>query len=133
MTWIKIILQFGVEPVSNLGIGGDKVENVLWRIRNGELPRHSKLIVVHVGTNNIQRDSPNDIVCGLKNICHAIQHSAPLASVCISTILPRCCSSVNKQKILETNAVLRDCVPLWASELHQDISVIDNDRMAWLN
>ncbi|KAL3274133.1 hypothetical protein HHI36_015547 [Cryptolaemus montrouzieri] len=38
----------------NFGIGGDRVENVLWRIQNGELDFHVKLkaVVLFVGTNN---------------------------------------------------------------------------------
>ena len=34
------LLKFGGRPVNNFGIGGDKVENVLWRIRNGEVARN---------------------------------------------------------------------------------------------
>ena len=76
------LLQFGVEPMNNFGIGRDKIENVLLRIINGEVPRDSKLVIVH----NIQRDSTIRIIRGINCICHGIKHSASLVSVCLITI-----------------------------------------------
>ena len=45
----------------NLGIGGDRVENVLWRAINLPLPSSVQNAVVQCGTNNILTDSPRDI------------------------------------------------------------------------
>ena len=111
------LLQCGPEPVNNFGIGGDKIENVLWRLLHGEVPKHSKLIIIHVGTNNVKHDSISEVIHGFRAICEAIWAAAPLASVCISTILPRSCSPYTDQKILEINGKLIECVPCWASEL----------------
>ena len=46
----------------NLGIGGDRVENVLWRAISLLLPLSVRNIVVPCGTNNISTDSSRDIV-----------------------------------------------------------------------
>lgn len=43
--------------VFNAGVGGDKIENVLYRIRLGLLSilkaKNPKLVVIHIGTNNL--------------------------------------------------------------------------------
>ena len=45
----------------NLGIRGDRVENVLWRTISLPLPSSVRNIVVQCGTNNISTDPPRDI------------------------------------------------------------------------
>lgn len=40
--------------VANYGIGGELVQNVLWRILNGEIDGlNPKLVVLKIGTNNL--------------------------------------------------------------------------------
>ena len=52
----------------NCGIGGDRVQHVLWRAR--DLHRFSPLrnIIILCGTNNLYQDSPEDIANGLIKI-----------------------------------------------------------------
>ena len=54
-----------------LGQGGDKIENLLWRIIYGRLPQSTQVIIVHIGTNNlpIKESKPADIAKGILNIC----------------------------------------------------------------
>lgn len=61
----------------NFSIRGDRTENVLWRVENGELDNvKPKVIVLHVGTNNI--DSPAEhIASGIRKICDCIRHKLP--------------------------------------------------------
>ena len=42
----------------NFGLGGDRTQHVLWRVENGEIPLNAQTIVIHVGTNNTDRDDP---------------------------------------------------------------------------
>ncbi len=45
--------QFGALKVVNLGIGGDRIENILWRLDHGALNGASpKVIVLMIGVNN---------------------------------------------------------------------------------
>ena len=44
-----------------LGIGGDQVENVLWRAKNLVIPQSLTNVVVIFGTNNLFTDSTMDI------------------------------------------------------------------------
>ena len=55
---------FGNEFI-NLGICGDRVENDLWRVRDIAFPPRLKNVVILCGTNNINKDTPYDIVQGL--------------------------------------------------------------------
>jgi hypothetical protein len=49
--------------IFNAGVGGDKVQNVLWRLEQGLLSDfHPKLIVLQIGTNNIEQDHPEGIL-----------------------------------------------------------------------
>ena len=57
---------------ANLGIGGDKIEHVLWRVKNGSFPKDCRFVILHVGTNNLKRDPPSRIVGGVRAICQAI-------------------------------------------------------------
>ncbi|CAF1323336.1 unnamed protein product [Adineta steineri] len=51
--------QIHYPQIFNAGVGGDKIENVLYRINLGLLrllkPRNPKVIVLQLGTNNLQR------------------------------------------------------------------------------
>ena len=42
----------------NFGISGDKIQNVLWRVRNMTLPICTEYIIIHCGTNNLGHNSP---------------------------------------------------------------------------
>lgn len=52
----------------NLGVVGDRVENVLWRARNISLPRTTSFMITHRGTNNLNPNQPIDIASGIMKI-----------------------------------------------------------------
>ena len=52
----------------NCGIGGDKVQNVLWRVLNLSISSSLKNAVILCGTNNLQQDSLENIVDGIIEI-----------------------------------------------------------------
>lgn len=78
----------------NFGIHRDRIENVLWRIQNGELDHVKpkvesnicgfylynlitfKVIVLHVGTNNIT-NSPEEIKDGILKLLDVIREKHP--------------------------------------------------------
>src|SRR5262249_48381687 len=46
---------------ANFGWGGDAIQNILWRLQNGELDGvHPKVIVLLAGTNNVGRSPASD-------------------------------------------------------------------------
>ena len=92
----------------NCGIGGDRVENVLWRCNNLP-PSHSfKTAVILCGTNNIQCDSTEDITDGIIEITQILRKKYRFINVIVCGLLPRdhnC--SVNRVYIKEINADLQ--------------------------
>ncbi len=67
----------------NMGIGGDRTQNVLWRLENGQLDGYqAKLFVLMIGTNNIDRKTaPADVAAGIKAIIELIQTKQPQAKI----------------------------------------------------
>ncbi|MFM9910943.1 MAG: SGNH/GDSL hydrolase family protein [Chitinophagaceae bacterium] len=86
-SWKK---HFDSMNIVNMGFGWDRIENVLWRIQHGELDGFTpNTIVLMIGTNNLEFNSNDEIVSGLKNLIISIQSKQPAASVLIMGILPR--------------------------------------------
>ena len=73
----------------NFGIGGNKTQNVLWRIINGNLPRDLKVAVIHCGTNNIDRNTQVEIKDGIVSIVKALCKVRPNIKIIITGLLPR--------------------------------------------
>lgn len=72
----------------NFGIAGDRTENVLWRLQNGELENLSpKVVVLGVGQNN-HGDSPEAIAEGVATICSLVRSRQPQAFLILLTLLP---------------------------------------------
>ena len=83
---------------ADFGWGGDTVQNVLWRLANGELDGvKPKVIVVMAGTNNIGARPPAggaeakaaEITDGLKAVLDVCREKAPGAVVILMAITPR--------------------------------------------
>lgn len=81
---------FGEHAVVNLGFGWDRTENVLWRIDHGELDGIApKQVVVLIGTNNLERDTPEQVLAGVDAITRRIHDKLPNARILLLGILPR--------------------------------------------
>ena len=63
--WRNFILRY---KTVNLGIGGDRIENILWRINDIVLPKSIRSVVIHCGTNNIDTSSSDEISVGVATI-----------------------------------------------------------------
>jgi lysophospholipase L1-like esterase len=75
---------------ANFGIGGDTTQGVLWRMQNGELDNFkAKLIVLMLGTNNINRNPNDEIVDGDRLIIEEFKKRQPQAKVLLLGIFPR--------------------------------------------
>ena len=92
----------------NCGIGGDRTQHVLWRMENMTLPETVKYIVVHCGTNNIDRDSAQEIANGVMSCGLVLQEQNPKLNVIITGLLPRdLANSRRRYKIIQTNKYLK--------------------------
>ena len=80
------------QPISvvNLGVGGDRTQNVLWRL---ESPEWSKLrpraVFIMLGTNNLPYNNPCAIIAGLKRVIERVKSIWPSARVILLEITPR--------------------------------------------
>jgi lysophospholipase L1-like esterase len=80
---------------ANFGWGADRIENILWRLENGELDGvRPKIIVILAGTNNVgsQRGGDEkvaDIGRGFKSLVDLCQRTAPDATLILTAMLPR--------------------------------------------
>ena len=80
---------------ANFGWGADQIENILWRVENGELDGvNPKIIVVLAGINNVGTVPGGDarvenITRGLKALVDVCQQKAPGAVIVLTALFPR--------------------------------------------
>jgi lysophospholipase L1-like esterase/dienelactone hydrolase len=83
---------------ADFGWGGDKTQNMLWRLQNGELDGvNPKIVVLMAGTNNVGRATPlgdasqraADVARGVAAVVREIRQRAPDATLVITGITPR--------------------------------------------
>src|SRR5215831_10592139 len=72
---------------ADFGWGGDKIQNMLWRLENGELDGvNPKVIVILAGTNSVGKEAADDakvadITRGIKAIVDRCRQTAPNATI----------------------------------------------------
>ena len=111
----------------NCGVGGDRLENVLYRIQQGLVTRHSMIVVLQAGINNfLNGDPPEAIVNGLEVIFQEILRIAPMCKIFLGTILPIVCNSKVGESLRRTNELIRTQVK---SECR--VTLVDHDRLTW--
>jgi lysophospholipase L1-like esterase len=84
---------------ADFGWGADTVQNILWRLDNGELDGvNPKVIVLLGGTNNVGNRPPPegqesarivDITRGLTKVVETMRAKAPAATIIVTAIFPR--------------------------------------------
>jgi lysophospholipase L1-like esterase len=91
----------------NLGIGGDGVEHVLWRLDHGNIDGISpKLAVVMIGTNNCKSPA-GKIAEGNKLIVDKLRAKLPQTKVLVLAIFPRADQPEEvRQNLAKTNQII---------------------------
>jgi lysophospholipase L1-like esterase len=83
---------------ADFGWGADTIQNILWRLTNGELDGvNPKIIVLLAGTNNVGNTVPPggdegvvaNITKGLQAVIGVMQAKAPTATIIVTGIFPR--------------------------------------------
>jgi lysophospholipase L1-like esterase len=75
-----------------LGFGGDRTENVLWRLQHGEIDGIApKVAVLMIGTNNTghRAENPQTTAAGIKRLLDEIRQRQPLTKVLLLAVFPR--------------------------------------------
>lgn len=107
----EIFKEYSQYKAANFGIGGDRVQHVLWRVENGEFEGiKPKAAVLMIGTNNagVAENSPEQIAAGIKNIIAAIHQRSPDTKVLLLAIFPRGPNpaDANRVKNEKVNAII---------------------------
>ncbi|HUB66944.1 MAG TPA: GDSL-type esterase/lipase family protein [Candidatus Methylacidiphilales bacterium] len=92
----------------DFGISGDQTQNLLWRLRNGQVNGlHPKLVVLLIGTNNIS-NTPDQIAEGIKAILTEYRTRCPQATILLQGIFPRGHQPIDpfRAKIQTTNRII---------------------------
>lgn len=98
----------------DFGWGADRVENILWRLENGELDGvNPKVIVLLAGTNNVGNRVPPDldaaaenVIRGLQAVVNVMREKAPKAVIILTAIFPRNDNMAVLPEIAKINAGL---------------------------
>ena len=107
-SWKKYFAKY---KTINLGIGGDKAQNVLWRLDHGGVEGlQPKVVIVMIGNNNMFFAPETGVVAAAKGaqMCVAnLREKFPQAKLILATILP-CHAPGNAfyENIKKTNAAL---------------------------
>lgn len=83
---------FGRYRPLNLGYGGDRTENVLWRLQNGEVDGIApKVAVLMIGTNNAghRQEDPVTVAAGIRRLVEELRTRLPSTKLLLLAIFPR--------------------------------------------
>jgi lysophospholipase L1-like esterase len=85
--WAQVLAPLGA---ANFGIGGDAIDNVLWRIENGEIDGlHPHVLVLLIGTNNIGWYSADEIAAGHVKLVAELEKRLPDTKLLLLAVFPR--------------------------------------------
>jgi lysophospholipase L1-like esterase len=95
----------------NLGFSGDTTENVLWRLRHGEVEGlHPKVAMVLIGTNNTGRDQTEEQTeAGIDAVMSELERRLPETRILLVGLLPSDVSRAKTQKDRAVNRYLAAC------------------------
>jgi acetyl esterase/lipase/lysophospholipase L1-like esterase len=100
----------------NLGVAGDRTENVLFRLRSkaeggaGNLDDpaiHPKVIVLMIGTNNLFTHEPDQIMAGVLACKNRLQQMEPQARIVLCSVLPVKDQKMHDEKVIPLNHFLK--------------------------
>jgi lysophospholipase L1-like esterase len=76
----------------DLGFGGDRTENILWRLQHGEVDGiHPKVAVLMCGTNNTgsRQEDPKTTAAGIARIVQELRQRLPDTQILLLAVFPR--------------------------------------------
>jgi beta-glucosidase len=88
--WKKLFDGLKVKA-ANFGIGGDRTQHVLWRIRDGQELKgiQPRVVVLMIGTNNLGSNNPQEVAEGVEAIVQELRQQLPESRVLLMGVLPR--------------------------------------------
>ena len=126
LRYLNIWYKLFDENTINCGIGGDKIQNELWRAENIPLPKSLEYLVISCGPNNLDTDDSEKIADGLFCIALALKKRMNQLKIVINGILPRDeQNTARRQKLFIVNELLESkCT----NYVNTDIYYLSPDR-----
>ena len=97
--------------VLDIGYGGDRTDNLLWRGLHGELDGYAaKCVMLMVGVNNIScGDSPEDTAVGIRRLLQLIARKQPHATILLLPVFPSGKDATDKNRVgtEKVNGIIR--------------------------
>ncbi|MBK1854024.1 GDSL family lipase [Verrucomicrobiaceae bacterium 5K15] len=87
----------------NIGFSGDRTQNVLWRLDNGEMAgMKPKVAIIMIGTNNTghSMQKAEETAAGIKAIIDRVHQQNPKTKVLLLAIFPRGAQPDHKMRVL---------------------------------
>jgi len=107
-------LDYAPLNAANFGITADRVENILWRIQNGNLGElKPKVFVLMMGTNNLAArpaDSPAKVAGGVAQVLRFLLKERSSSRILLLSVLPSgdALQSELRRSIVATNRLLAE-------------------------
>lgn len=80
---------FKGRTIVNAGISGDRVEHILWRLKNGKMQQTvPKYIMLAVGVNNFKYNTAEEIAAGIMNLVRVIKKDFTASKLILFGLLP---------------------------------------------
>ena len=129
----KIVSEtFPGKTILNLGYNADKTENVLWRLRNGEIDGISpKAVILMIGTNNTghRQDPPQVTANGIALIRDKLRAKLPNSKIILLSIFPRTDGPDNRlQQINQQTNTLLPSLADRKTTFHFDLNEVFLDK-----
>jgi beta-glucosidase len=101
-------LKFAPYQPADFGIAGDRTEHLIWRITHGELDGiDPKVTVIMIGTNNVDRDTPQWAAAAIQKIIGIVQEKLPKTKILLLGVFPRDGhDSLHRQKNAAVNEII---------------------------
>lgn len=97
----------------NAGVNLDRTENLLWRLKHGNLVgQHPKAVVLLIGTNDISRNRPAGIIAeNIRSILKLLRSREPGARILLLGVLPRGESPhfFRRSQVRAVNELIKTC------------------------
>lgn len=96
----------------NIGIGGDKTENLLWRLRHGAVGKlDPQIVVLLIGVNNFghNNDTPEAVFAGVQANVAELKKAFPRAKILALGVLPyqETADHPNRAAVKQVNLLIR--------------------------
>lgn len=112
--------HYGMLRALNLGVGGDQVQHLIWRVQNGSLEgQNPKLIVVQIGADNMGQE-PKEVAVSMKILLEEYKNHCPQAHILLLGIFPSDSSPTSESR-------------QWVAKVNEVISTYGDDRVTYMD